>query len=229
MTSDIFTRNVWGRSLWNNRFSNSKNTWLDLSTRNFLGDDLGDRLSKRWITWPMIFVRKMGGDDLAKLGDSQRQTLSLIGFFCVQDFSALRAADTRENGWPSLALHKMRTARARFAKAIFSPRCARQISEKTGDPVWHRENFLRAARARYHSKKIPKNTFCKLFFALPLCFLQMNRSTFVFCPSALTQCCPSISRYQKKRVTWSSVAKFFSALRALGLQKQNFLRAARAR
>ena len=34
---------------------------------------------------------------------------------------------------------------------------------------------------------------------------------------------------QRKRVTWSSVAKFFSALRALGLQKQNFLRAARAR
>ena len=57
----------------------------------------------------------------------------------------------------------------------------------------------------------------------------MNRSTFVFFPSALTQCCPSISRYQRKRVTWSSVAKFFSALRALGLQKQNFLRAARAR
>ena len=30
-------------------------------------------------------------------------------------------------------------------------------------------------------------------------------------------------------MTQSSVAKFFSALRALGLQKQNFLRAARAR
>ena len=37
------------------------------------------------------------------------------------------------------------------------------------------------------------------------------------------------ARYQRKQVTQSSVAKFFSALRALVLQKQNFLRAARAR
>ena len=29
-------------------------------------------------------------------------------------------------------------------------------------------------------QKIPKNSFCKLFFALPLCFLQMIRSTIVF-------------------------------------------------
>ena len=37
------------------------------------------------------------------------------------------------------------------------------------------------------------------------------------------------ARDQRKRFTQSSLAKCFSALRALGLQKQNFLRAARAR
>ena len=37
------------------------------------------------------------------------------------------------------------------------------------------------------------------------------------------------ARYQRKRVTQSSVAKMFSALRALGLPKQNFLCAARTR
>ena len=70
-------------------------------------------------------------------------------------------------------------------------------------------------------------------------FLQaFRRSTLVFSANATLylrvlyisadQCCLSISRYQGKRVIQSSVAKFFSALRALGLQKQNFLRAARA-
>ena len=34
---------------------------------------------------------------------------------------------------------------------------------------------------------------------------------------------------REERVIWTSVAKFFSALRALGFQKQNFFPAARAR
>ena len=76
-------------------------------------------------------------------------------------------------------------------------------------------------------KKISKNAFCKLFFAIPLCFMSMNRCTFMFFASALTQCCPSIARYKRKRVTQPSSVNFslrcarqvckskiFSALRA---------------
>ena len=44
-------------------------------------------------------------------------------------------------------------ARARVAKVKFSPRCARQIPEKTGDLVWRCKIFLRAARARVAKAK----------------------------------------------------------------------------
>ena len=70
------------------------------------------------------------------------------------------------------------------------------------------------ARGSGFRKKIPKNAFCKLFFAIPLCFMSTGRFTFVFFASALTQCCPSIARYKRKRVTQSSVVRISFALRA---------------
>ena len=44
-------------------------------------------------------------------------------------------------------------ARVIGAKSKFSPRCARQIPEKTGDLAWHCQNLFRAARNKVAKAK----------------------------------------------------------------------------
>ena len=70
--------------------------------------------------------------------------------------------------------------------------------------------------------------FLQAFLRFTIVF-DVNESLYlrVSLPSATVA--KAKARYQRKRVTQSSVAKYFYVLRAPGLQKRNFLRAARAR
>ena len=69
---------------------------------------------------------------------------------------------------------------------------------------------------RVFAKKNTEKYFLQAFLRSTIVF-SANESLYlrVFSISA-DPVLPSIARYQRKRVTWSSVAKFFSALRALG-------------
>ena len=111
---------------------------------------------------------------------------------------------------PGAAIFFFRAARNKVAKAKFSPHCAREIPEKTGDPAWRCQKISpRCAR------QIPEKTgdpawqsphcLCALFACSPARLFTCSP----VCLSALTQCCPF-------------------ALRATRLQKQNILRNARA-
>ena len=77
---------------------------------------------------------------------------------------------------------------------LFSPSRKIATFNKESSSFTQRNNGPRGSGC---CPKILKNTFCKLFFTLPLCFLQINRSTFVLC-------CINAQ---------PSVAKDFSALR----------------
>ena len=119
---------------------------------------------------------------------------------------------------------------AKFAKAKLSLRCARRMPEERCDsslalreifsallaPGLQKPNFLRAARARYHRKRVTQSSVAKYFAALcrenfrharlgaPKCFVSKCRSTFVFFAKAPRMqkqnfLCPARARVAKAK------------------------------